>query len=161
MKFLNPLIASAVLLSISSTAFALSQTDQIIINVTEAEFLTVSGTIVADASVDLAVADVTNGSAVLGTLGADSNVSATCSVTMTTANTFQLLHTLSGAPLHAAAYSITYDGNTYTPAVSAGTTDCSGTTGVTSNVLLNGGGLATTVASGVYTDILTVTIATQ
>ena len=163
MKALKPLIASAVLLSISSAALALTQDNSIEINVTEAEYLNVTGSIVNDAlaTLDIALITVANGTDVVGTLGADSNVSGTCDVTMTTTNAFELIHTNGTTALHATPYSITYDGNTYTPTVSAGTTDCSGTTGLTSNVVFNGSAVTGTILAGTYSDTLNITIATQ
>jgi len=106
MKFTKSIIASAVLLAITSSSFAIeNDSTDITINVTKDEFVNFTGSLAGNVALPLTTADVNGGTEILGDLGVTSNTAGDCTVTFSSANDFKLKHTTAAVTtfLHDAA----------------------------------------------------------
>ncbi len=159
MKFLKPLLVSAVFVATSSMAIAAVDTTTININVTEAPSLLLSGTVVTDGTdKDFTVAAIqaaTSQTVLLGTLGSDSNISGNCNMSFASTNGFSLVDPLSSVVL--AGYSLKY-GSEAPIAVDTTYSQTCQFTAAALNMIV--GTLPTTIAAGTYSDVVTVTVAT-
>lgn len=161
MKFTKTILASAVLLATSSFAIAATDTTNIEINVTKDAYVNLTGTLAGGTAVPLTQAEVNGGQTILGTLGTESNTSGSCSVSITSANAYELLHTATSAPLHSGAkYSIDWGTDNYSTTNSTGS--FSSCTNLASNFTMNSPSITTPVViAGTYSDTLTVIVTTQ
>lgn len=165
MKFSKKIIASALLISASAFAFAADDVTNITINVNTDPLLEFTGSLANDINLDRSVADLNGTQNTLGTLGTTSNFLGGCDLTVSTLNDFKLLHTTAGTPtyLHGANANYTFnfgsDSFTNTTANALSLASC---TNADRAVTINTPGFdANNVLAGLYSDTITVTIATQ
>lgn len=156
MKFTKPLIASAVLLLTSSIAFAATDSTNIEINVTNDAFVNLVGTAVGSTNSFL-TADIDNATVSLGTLGLDSNSTGNCDITFSSANGYDLNHSVTAATL--VGYAVSYQGVSNS-GVASNTVTTACTTAASSLDLVSPA-MPATIPAGTYTDTLTVTVVTQ
>lgn len=157
MKLSNSLIAAAVLLATSSVALAATDSTTVQINVTEDAFVTLVGTALNSTST-FTTAQMDGTALSLGTLGFDSNVTGTCVVDFDSVNNYALNHSVSGATL--VDYSMTYNGTTVSDnATNTVNQDCLTAT-ASALSMASTTALPATIASGTYTDTVTVTVTT-
>ena len=165
----RPIITVCILITAllsQSNAFAASDETDIDISVTHTEYVNFTGTAPGaskfydnDDLVNFIFPIAVN----LGTMGLESNVAGDCDMNFSTLNSFRLLHTLNNQNL--SDNSILYEGQTFSQASNQVLTIPCNTTPTDLNFILTGGislvGIDFLIPSGVYRDVVTVTVTTQ
>lgn len=160
MKFSKSLIASAVLLATSTVAFAATDNGSININVTQSEFVALTGTAFDNTAAAPATFTTTQldgsftGAALsLGTVGLDSNLLGNCNIQFNSTNSFSFKDgttTLVG-------YGLTYDGAAVAAATNIPKT-CQFTAAALTLKASAALPVANLIAAGTYSDVITVTV---
>ncbi len=169
MKFTKTFFTSASAVFLLSSSFLVTstfavQTDssQIIINVTKGDFVNFTGTVDSAAAANLSIAEVTNTSTSIGTLGLESNVAGDCTVAFTSTNAYKLMN--GPIALHGAGtYSLAWNGSTInatSPSVTIAGTSCN-LANTAMSIVTTGLTPANTVVAGTYTDTVSMTVTTQ
>ncbi len=156
MKFTKTLLATGLLFASSSIAFAATNSTDIQINVTKDAYVNLIGTAVGSTNSFL-TSDIDNKTVSLGTLGLESNSQGNCDMTFSSANGYQLKHTVSNAVL--VNYEISYAGVTNSATTTNTVTQSCNT--AASSLDLVSPALPAVVNAGTYSDTLTVTVVTQ
>ncbi len=160
MKFSTKLLSAAVLMA--SSSIALAATTTIDLQVTKDAYVNFTGTIDASATLPQAApgvvglpAGVTN----VGNFGTETNVTGACDLTVTSANDFNLAHSVSGADLYPSTYSVAWGAEGFgfgdTAAILTSCTNAAASLDITTPVV------STVVPNGLYEDTLTITVAVQ
>jgi len=164
MKFTKSILASAVLLTTSSIAFAAVDSTDITINVTKDAYVNLIGSLNSSLTVPLTEAAVNGGSTTLGTLGFESNTTGTCNVTFASLNNYKLVHDTNTA-LDLGDYTLTYvglSGNVSNSAASNGNDYAAASCNESAaNLNIANPVLPAVVTAGTYSDTITVTVTTQ
>jgi hypothetical protein len=160
MKFSKSLVASAILLATSTATFAATDSGTININVTQSEFVALTGTAfdntaAAPATFTTTALDASFGGAglSLGTVGLNSNLLGNCNIQFSSTNSFSLKDgttTLVG-------YGLTYDSTAVVAATDI-TKSCQFTAAA---LTLNSSAAlpaANTIAAGTYSDVISVIV---
>lgn len=150
------------LLFTSSLAFAATDTKTIDIEVTQGDFVELTGSAMDGNVKTVTLASIQAGTAsTIGTLGVNSNLAATanCDISFSTINNFRLRHETSGDTLR--NYFLTYNGANISSNGDADANQTLGCQEVATNLNFTPSGtLLANAPSGVYKDTVTVTITT-
>lgn len=159
MKNLKTLALSSVFLISSSVAFAATDTTDIEINVTKDAYVNLIGTAVGSSNT-FVTTDVDNATVSLGTLGLESNSAGDCDISVTSLNTFKLVHNVD-ATKDLGVFSLNYGGTSFTAGAAHGNQMSQSCNTVASTFDLVHPALPATVDAGTYSDIVTITVVTQ
>ena len=171
MKFTKTLITSASAVFLLSSSFLVTNTfasendndnTNIIINVTKNDFVNFTGTVDTAATAGLSIAEVTNSTTSIGTLGVASNVTGDCDVDFSSENGYKLLN--GGVALHGEnTYLLSWNSSSIdaaNPTVTLSGTSCN-LANTALSVVTTGLTPANTIAAGTYSDTIAMTVTTQ